>query len=179
MKTIKQIADEIGVSKDKVKYQVGKLPSNYLVKVGKITHLTDPGVGKIKEILVGKVVGNSPGKNREIPHFLPEEENQLYKILSVELEVKNNQIATLQEELTTERIHSREQANKIADLANQLAELNRNNQILLGSEQSRTNPALLPKGDDNQQPVIEQREGFFKRVFGKRKEQKRNENATY
>ena len=165
MKTIKQLADEIGESKDKVKYQVGKLPSNYLVKVGKVTHLTDEGIAKIKEIMMGKKAGNQLGKNRETTHFLPSEENQLYKILNAELEAKNKLIDTLQKELTSERIHSREQANKLADLAAELAELNRNNQILLGSEQVRNNPPL-PNIEGLEDNKTEKR-GLFKRIFGK------------
>jgi len=143
MKTIKQLADELGVSKDKVKYQVGKLPENYLVKVDKIIHLTDDGILKIKEILLGKNMENLPDKNREAIHFLPGEDNELYRILKSELASKNEQIEALQADLTSERTHSREQADKLSDLAAQLAELTKNNQVLLGAEQSRTNPALL------------------------------------
>jgi len=171
MKTIKQTADEIEVSKDKVKYQVGKLPSNYLVKVGKITHLTDEGTAKIKEIMMGKTVVNLPSNNREITQFLPSEENELYKMLKIELEAKNNLIQTLQEELTNERTHSREQANKLADLASELAELNRNNQILLGSEQTRNNPAFLQSDEEkaNENNTACENKGFWSRVFSRNK----------
>lgn len=44
-----------------------------------------------------------------------------------------------------ERQHSREQSDKIINLAEQLAELSRNNQILLGAEQQRMNPLLYIK----------------------------------
>jgi len=148
MKTIRQLANELGVSKDKVKYQVGKLPENYLVKVGKITHLTDDGVLKIKEMLLGKEVGNLVGKSGEITHFLPSNDNELYQILRAELASKNEQIEVLQADLISERVHGREQADKLSDLAAQLAELTRNNQVLLGAEQSRTNPVLLLAGDE-------------------------------
>jgi len=58
-----------------------------------------------------------------------------------------------QEELSKEREHSRAQADRLASLAEQLAELSRNNQILLGAEQSRTNPALLPNvGEGDKKP---------------------------
>jgi len=168
MKTIKQLADEIGVSKDKVKYQVGKLPENYLVKVGKITHITNDGMLKIKETLLGKNEGNSPGKNREITHFSPSEENELYKILKAELSFKNELIETLQADLASERTHSREQADKLSDLAAQLAELSRNNQLLLGAEQSRTNPALLRSDEDMIHKVGKgHKKGFLQRLFGK------------
>ena len=158
MKTIRQLANELGVSKDKVKYQVGKLPENYLVKVGKITHLTDDGILKIKEILLGKEVGNLPGKSGDIAHILPGSDNELYRILRAELASKNEQIEVLQANLISERTHSREQADKLSDLAAQLAELTRNNQVLLGAEQSRTNPALLLSGDE------EVRLNFKKRI---------------
>ena len=52
----------------------------------------------------------------------------------------------LQEELSKEREHSRAQADKLAALAEQLAELSRNNQILLVAEQRRANPGLLSAG---------------------------------
>ena len=69
----------------------------------------------------------------------------------------------LQEELIKEREHSRTQADRLANLAEQLAELSRNNQILLGAEQSRTNPALLSTGE--QQPDAEEqpikKKGFW------------------
>ncbi|MDR2903323.1 MAG: hypothetical protein LBU77_02270, partial [Clostridiales bacterium] len=60
-------------------------------------------------------------------------------------------VEVLEEELKLERTHSREQADKLSDLAAQLAELTRNNQVLLGAEQSRTNPALL-SGETNVKP---------------------------
>ena len=73
----------------------------------------------------------------------------------------------LQEELRKEREHSRAQADKLAALAEQLAELSRNNQILLGAEQSRTNPALLSSGDlpDEETQPAKKRSfwGFFKK----------------
>jgi len=149
MKTIKQLADELGVSKDKVKYQVGKLPSSYLVKVGNITHLTNEGILKIKEILLGKDMGKLLGNySDKTGEFYPQEEKELYQILKQELQSKNEQIELLQNELKVERTHNREQSDKLADLANQLAEITRNNQILLGAEQSRTNPVLL--GDEKE-----------------------------
>ncbi|MCL2400654.1 MAG: hypothetical protein FWC91_13035 [Defluviitaleaceae bacterium] len=118
-------------------------------------------------MILDKKIGNSLGKNREINHFLPSEENKLYEILNSELESKNNLIIKLQEELTTERTHSREQANRLSDLAEQLAELNRNNQILLGSEQNRTNHTLAVANGEG----TPKKTGFFARVFLKRKKE--------
>jgi len=176
MKTIRQVADELGVNKDKVKYQVRKLPSEYLVKMGNITHLTDNGVLKLQELILGKVVGNSPGKIDDYPVNyrvnLPEDKiddkndkNELYNILRAELESKNEQITTLQTELSIERTHGREQADKLSDLAAQLAELTRNNQLLLGVEQSRTNPVLRSEDEVvlHNGERQERKKGFFQR----------------
>jgi len=80
-------------------------------------------------------------------------------------------VESLEEELKTERTHSREQADKLSDLAAQLAELTRNNQLLLGAEQSRTNPALLPPnlGVSTETPKEAwKKKGFFKKMFKKR-----------
>ena len=166
MKTIKQVADELGVSKDKVKYQVGKLPGNYLVKTGKITHLTDDGILKIREMLLGKEVGNLPGKSGESLPGRKNELHELYRILKIELEAKNEQIASLQTELSAERVHSREQADKLSDLATQLTELTRNNQLLLGAEQSRTNPALITA---NKNEIQQEKKGILQRLFKRNK----------
>jgi hypothetical protein len=54
-----------------------------------------------------------------------------------------SRVEALEAELGSERAHSRAQTDKLSDLAAQLAELTHNNQVLLGAEQSRTNPALL------------------------------------
>lgn len=53
------------------------------------------------------------------------------------------QIEKLNEELNKERTHSREQANRILTLAEQMAELTRNNQVLLKQEQDKTAKMLL------------------------------------
>jgi len=113
MKTIKQIADELGVSKDKVKYQVRKLPDNCLVKVGNIIYLTDDGCLKTKEIMQDKNMKDSPGNYPVITRNSLEEENELYIILKAELELKNKQIETLQADLASERVHNREQIEKL------------------------------------------------------------------
>lgn len=88
---------------------------------------------------------------------------------------------SLQEELTKEREYSRTQTDRLADqsdritnLAEQLAELNRNNQLLLGVEQSRTNPALLmnvnDKNETEETPTGEStaKKGIFSRIFRKK-----------
>jgi hypothetical protein len=66
MITIKDLADELGVSKEKVKYLTRKLPDDSLVKT-KIPHLiTDEGVAIIKGLLAVKSGENSPEINQLI-----------------------------------------------------------------------------------------------------------------
>lgn len=55
MKTIKQIADELKVSKDKIKYQSKKLPSNYLVKRDGITYIKNEGIQAIYSNIIGNI----------------------------------------------------------------------------------------------------------------------------
>lgn len=85
-------------------------------------------------------------------HILNDELNEVKQVFnsvkhaeSEEIIYLREQNTALQEELSKEREHSRAQSEMLAELAKQLAELSRNNQILLGAEQSRSNPALLPK----------------------------------
>jgi predicted transcriptional regulator len=59
MKTIKQIADQLGVTKDKVKYQVRKLPEEHVKKQEGITYITDAGVAIIKRLMRGKSSGGN------------------------------------------------------------------------------------------------------------------------
>lgn len=53
--TIKEVTDELGVSKDKVKYQVRKLPSKLTVKKSGVTYLDNKAISIIKDNLQGNV----------------------------------------------------------------------------------------------------------------------------
>jgi len=72
-------------------------------------------------------------------------------------------IDVLEQELKIEREHSREQTDKLINLAAKLAVLTENSQVLLGAEQSRTNPILLSSTD----PIepISSTKRFFIRLF--------------
>jgi hypothetical protein len=89
-------------------------------------------------------------------------EQPLLNQLNTENSFLRTRIEALEEELKTERNHSREQTDKLSDLAMQLAELTRNNQILLGAEQSKTNPVLLMGGE---QPEIDEAKPKKKSIF--------------
>ena len=90
LKTIKELADELGVNKDKIKYQLRKLPSEVTTKKNGIIYIKSSGVKTIVDNFEGKIPIN---KTSSLPtDYLP---NQL-KILLEELEQKNVQIESLQ-----------------------------------------------------------------------------------
>lgn len=92
MKTIKQIADELGVSKDKVKYRVRKLPRKYLVITQGITHVTDEGIAELRVLFGVKTEEN----NGELPGEVTRE---VVALLREELAAKNKQIENLTDAL--------------------------------------------------------------------------------
>jgi len=167
MKTIKQIADEIGVSKQAVYKKIKQEPLSTSLQ-----ELTTTVDGKLTVLVDGEKLIKS-AFSMEIPSTVST--NQVDDIVNRFTASLQGQIATLTEQnqdlrnqLNDERTHSREQADKLSDLAAQLAELTRNNQLLLGAEQSRTNPALLASDDRQPHPDEEQQKkkglfGWFKK----------------
>ncbi|MDY5305965.1 hypothetical protein [Fusobacterium gastrosuis] len=103
MKTIKQIADELKVSKDKIKYQSRKLPSNYLVKRDGITYIKNEGIQVIYSNIIGNIDKVIPS---EIPinntHYIESLNSQL-AIKDKQLQEKDNQIKSLLEKLDQEQ----------------------------------------------------------------------------
>lgn len=96
--TIKELADELQISKDKIKYRVGKLPSNYLVKKDGITYIKIQGIQAIRDFY--RV--NSPGKFPDnYPPFTHQE--KLIEMLQKELDQKNQQIENLHSLLNHEQ----------------------------------------------------------------------------
>lgn len=96
MKTIKELADELGVSKNKVKYQTGKLTGNLLVKKNGIIYLTDEAVSTVVKELTGEkyrlktdelttdyLLNELDKKNRIINQLLTGQDN-LQKLLDQE-----------------------------------------------------------------------------------------------
>ena len=100
-KTIKELADILGVSKDKVKYQLRKLPSNFTYKKGNITYLKKGAITTITKVLSDNESGKLPSK---FPYSLSAD------YLLKEIETKNNhieekdrQIEKLQKALETQQ----------------------------------------------------------------------------
>jgi hypothetical protein len=107
-------------------------------KKGSVTYITDVGESTLTDYLTGvkviQVLNPVKGLKGENPQEPSDSEG---------ISFLRNQVNDLQIELSKEREHSRAQAERLATIAEQLAELTRNNQVLLGAEQTRTNPALL------------------------------------
>lgn len=98
MKTIKQLADDLGISKDKVKYQVRKLPGNYLVKKGNVIYIKTQGIKHLQEIFGESYPGNTQVKTGETGNNYPpiiELLQDTIETLQKQLSVKDQQISEL------------------------------------------------------------------------------------
>ena len=149
MKSPYQIAKELNVSPQAV-YK--RMTSEFINQYSNHIQRTEKGKYKLDEVAEEglKVLFNQIIQPVQQQNIEPEEQPLLNQLNS-ENSFLRSRIEVLEEELKTERIHSREQTNKLSDLATQLTELTKNNQILLGAEQSRTNPALLA-GSESSDP---------------------------
>lgn len=68
LKTIKELADELGVSKNKIHYQVSKISSEYVVRNNGMKLLTAVAVKQIKENLGVELNSRSNSKLNTIKH---------------------------------------------------------------------------------------------------------------
>jgi hypothetical protein len=98
MKTLKQVADMLGVPKDKVKYRAKKLPDNCLEKVGNITYVTDSGIAELCKMFEGIFFGKKVEKIPELSDF-PSGVSAVIDVLTAQIEVKDRQIEALSEAL--------------------------------------------------------------------------------
>jgi len=171
MKTIRQIADKIGVSKQavykRVKGSLHTVVAPYTHTVDGIVYISEQGEKLIFQAFskntayenvysgVCDGVHTRTHLNDDEILFLREQNKTLFE-----------QLTKKDKQLEDERTHSREQANQIADLANQLAELNRNNQILLSGEQTRNKTMFLTDNEESVQGGNVKKKGFFRRLFG-------------
>lgn len=104
-KTIKEFADELGVTKDKVKYQIKKLPTNYLHKVGKITYIKSEGIQQLYELFGENYPLITHQKLPTLPTCFTHLESIIKvledntQLLQEQLKEKDKQIESLQEQL--------------------------------------------------------------------------------
>lgn len=137
-KTVKQIAEEIGVSKQAV-HQKRKTPAletllqPFTETIDGVVYIAPEGEELLKQAFSPKqAFSKSDGTDRKpvdnnqftgVDGGVDAPEHPLYAVLKVELDAKNQQIARLQDELAEERQHSRELADKLAQLADQAQRL--------------------------------------------------------
>lgn len=179
MKTIRQIADEIGVSKQAVFKKIKREPLSTSLQGltatvdGRLMVEVD-GEKLIKQAFSGGEVSTT---DNQLPPTESDEktvevdgQNALYEILKMELQAKNEQIAALQAELSKERQHSQKQAEKIAVLADQaqklqLAQMSPQLMDGGGGAADLAEPEPIPSSRQTQQP--EQPKSWWSRLFGK------------
>ena len=163
MKTIKQIADEIGVSKAALQKRIGReclytrLSPHISVK-NDTKYIDDDGESIIKQSFENKpavkpIYASIDGYRRVTPPEIQELINQLA--------IKDKRIEELQSELKIERNHSR-------DITDKLAELNLNSQLLLKQEQNNK-ALLLPEQTQQDAPPATEKVKFWQRIFKKKK----------
>ena len=116
--TIKELADELGVSKDKIKYRVGKLPSNYLVKKNGVTYLKSEGIQAIREQVGENSPVNSLGNYPPFTQY-----DKVVELLEKELDVLRSQLEEKDKQL--------EQAHKLIDQEQQLRMVTEQKLLLL------------------------------------------------
>lgn len=145
-KTIREISDEIGVSRQAIyrKIKCKPLSTSLQGKLSTVDNKLTVSVDGEKLIkkaffkdevsttvnqFTGETVNQFTAGDSEVDSFSDEKEEEksdqsvLYEILKAELAEKNKQIERLQDELEKERQHSRKQSEKIAVLADQAQKL--------------------------------------------------------
>ena len=152
MKTIRQIADDLGVSKQKVYRFIVKNHITASSEVKQSKFYDEAAETLIKSHF--DCIATSCERSGE-PHQKSGDDVLLMQLIK-ELEVKNEQIVSLQEELSNERQHSRELAEKIVVLADQAQQL----QLAQMAPQS-----ALPDTEPAPLPAQPQRKGWWNRIF--------------
>jgi len=100
-----------------------------------------------EELIISSFKDDQP--NEQIYEQINEQKNeQLLSYMNIEITMLREQLKTANEELIKEREFSRSQADKITDLADRLARLNENQQVLLLSEQTKNAPLLSESTTD-------------------------------
>jgi len=155
-KTIKQLADDLGVSKDKVKYQARKLPSELTPKIKGVTYLSNQAVS----IIIDKLKSKKPG---DYPENLPSDLPADY--LFEQLKKKDEEILEKNKQLER-MMNSNDKLQKLLD-QQQILTLQANKKIEeleLKNEETENSEGIEEKIKKEPQ---KERTSFFQRLFGK------------
>ena len=207
MKTIRQIADECGVTKQAVHQRIKRKPLStslhkHLKTVDGIIYINVDGENIIKEAFIKKEPSPENDIEKKDSDDMPnkdvdaltEDIDELTQTFTktftknVDADITMNYINSLKENISAlkennkillqelnknreslerEREHSRNQSDKILGLADQLAELNKNNQVLLREAQDK-NAILLPdQFNDTVSGSTEKKKSLFRLFFKK------------
>jgi predicted DNA-binding transcriptional regulator YafY len=167
MITVAEYARKEGVSVQTIYRRLNKINAEGLtVKQSGILYITDEGVvaltpsgESVEQPVKAEATSRDQEKAREYNEIL--------------IPFLREQCEFLRDELRREREHSRQQATRLSELSEQMAELVRNNQVLIAAEQNRNNIAFLNLENlpDVKQSVIEdkleypKKKGFLARLF--------------
>lgn len=177
MKTIAQIATEIGVSKQAVHKKMKQEPLSTSLRQltstrGNAVVVSVDGEKLIKKAFMDSKSSTSTTKTTtelvvEVDDFDNQNDNQLTANLQAQVDLLTEQNKDLREQLNKERQHSREQADQIIELAQNMAQLAQNAQQLhLGDMIPR-----LSNNSDSTEVIQEEpneKRGIFQRIFNKR-----------
>lgn len=105
--TYKQLADELGVSKEKIRYQAKKLPEACVLKEDGVIYLTEQGAAKVREAL-------SAGSAQAVPE--PPKEASTVDLLRDTLETLKKQLEEKDAQLRAKDVQLAEKDKQIADL---------------------------------------------------------------
>lgn len=166
-KTIRQIAEELGVSKQAVQKRISREPLHssvyaYIDKVGGVLYIAYTGEKLIKQAFLKDdriQIGDNQPTTLYTPLSIPVStpKDKLYEILKEELEAKNKQIEELTKELAEEREYSRKQGEKLAVLADQAQKL----------QFAQMQPVIAAEKEVHEEEIMAQEKlGFWKRLFG-------------
>jgi Protein of unknown function, DUF536. len=127
LKTIKELADELGMSKNKIHYQVSKISSEYVVRDNGMKLLTAEAVKQIKENLGVELYSYSNSKLNTIKHQENANIKKVSSIEGVELNsILNSYLNSLKhqiEYLETQNINKDEQIKSLVETQKQTQNL--------------------------------------------------------
>ena len=159
MKTIRQIADELGVSKQKVYRFIVKNHITASSEVKQSKFYDEAAETLIKSHF--DCIATSCERSGE-PHQKSGDDVLLMQLIK-ELEVKNEQIVSLQEELSNERQHSRELEVEIVQLAEKIVVLADQAQQLQLAQMAPQ--SALPDTEPAPLPAQPQRKSWWNQIF--------------
>lgn len=174
MKTIKQIANEIGVSRQAVHKKIKQEPlstslQKFMSTVGKTVYIEVDGECLIKSAFAKDDLSTLSNESVDKVDKKVDEVDSLstkfIENLQEQIKLLSEQNKDLKDELKQEREHNRQQAERFADISEKLAELTRNSQVLLKQEQDKT-AFLLPDESHESSSETPTKEGGKRRFWG-------------